>query len=513
MPVPDLSRHGLVPIGPVHANLPPAALVEHALRRKEGQLAGTGAFVALTGERTARSPKDKYFVREMSTESEIDWGRTNQPMSPAAFDRLLEKARQYANGRELFVQDSAACADPRHRLNVRVIAEQAWHAHFAQCLFLRPSPAEIAVFEPEWLILALPSLRFDVKAEGLNSPAVITISFERKTILIAGTHYAGEIKKSIFTILNAILPWNGVFSMHCSANVGANGDVALFFGLSGTGKTTLSADPARRLIGDDEHGWSKDGLFNIEGGCYAKTIHLSSAKEPQIYHAIRFGSILENVPLSATRIPDFDSQQYTENTRAAYPIEMIANHETTGRGGHPRTIFFLTCDAFGVLPPISRLTPEQALDYFLCGYTAKVAGTEVGVKEPKAVFSPCFAAPFLPLAPRRYAALLHEKLQTHRVPVWLLNTGWTGGGYGVGERFNLAHTRAMLHAALDGQLDRAEFRTDPAFGLSMPVACPGVPTQVLDPRLAWKDPSAYDRAASDLAKRFREALANPVSSE
>jgi len=513
MPVPDLLRHGLAPANAVHANLAAAELVEHALRRKEGQLADSGAFVALTGERTARSPKDKYVVRESAAENEIDWGITNQPMNSATFDRLLEQAKRYANGRELFVQDSAACADPGHRLKVRVIAEQAWHAHFSQCLFLRPRPVELASFEPEWLILALPSLRFDAKAEGLNSPAVIAVSFERKTILIAGTHYAGEIKKSIFTILNAILPWKGVFSMHCSANVGANGDVALFFGLSGTGKTTLSADPARRLIGDDEHGWSNDGVFNIEGGCYAKTIRLSAEKEPQIYDAIRFGSILENVPLSASRVPDYNSQQYTENTRAAYPIELISNHEPSGRGGHPKTIFFLTCDAFGVLPPISRLSPEQAMDYFLCGYTAKVAGTEVGVKEPKAVFSPCFAAPFLPLPPRRYAELLHQKLQAHRTPVWLLNTGWTGGGYGVGERFNLVHTRAMLHAALDGQLDQAEFRADPIFGLSMPVTCPGVPAEVLDPRRAWKDPAAYDRSAHELAGRFRDALANPVSNE
>lgn len=513
MPVPDLSRHGLAPVCAIHANLPAAELVEHALRRGEGQLAESGSFVALTGERTARSPKDKYFVRESSIEREIDWGATNQPMSSAAFDRLLVQAQKYASGLELFVQDAAACADPQHRLNVRVIAEQAWHAHFARCLFLRPNAAELAAFEPEWLILALPGLRFDAKAEGLNSPAVIAVSFERKTILIAGTHYAGEIKKSIFTILNAILPWKGVFSMHCSANLGADGNVALFFGLSGTGKTTLSADPARRLIGDDEHGWSNEGVFNIEGGCYAKTIRLSAEKEPQIYDAIRFGSILENVPFLANRVPNFDSQQYTENTRVAYPIEFIENHEPTERGGHPKTIFFLTCDAFGVLPPISRLTPEQAMDYFLCGYTAKVAGTEVGVKEPRAVFSPCFAAPFLPLHPRRYASLLHEKLQTHGAPVWLLNTGWTGGGYGVGERFDLVHTRAMLHAALDGQLDRAGFRTDPIFGLSMPVACPGVPSEVLDPRLAWKDSAAYDRAASALAERFRQALANPVSSE
>jgi phosphoenolpyruvate carboxykinase (ATP) len=505
---PDLSRHGLAPMGPVHANLSAAELVEHALRRDEGQLADSGALDALTGERTARSPEDKFIVREPSIETEIDWGRTNRPLAPDVLDRLLKQGREYANKRELFVVDAAACADPRHRLTIRVVAEQAWHALFAQCLFLPPTPAELQRPTPEWLILAVPGLRFDPAKEGINSPAVIVVSFERKTILIAGTHYAGEIKKSIFTILNALLPWKGVFSMHCSANLGPAGDVALFFGLSGTGKTTLSADPERRLIGDDEHGWSADGIFNIEGGCYAKTIRLSAEKEPQIHHAIRFGSVLENVPLDPhSRRPDYESQRYTENTRAAYPIDFIPNHEPTGRGGHAKTIFFLTCDAFGVMPPIARLTAEQAMDYFLCGYTAKVAGTEVGVTDPTAEFSTCFAAPFLPLAPRRYAALLKEKLQTHNVPVWLLNTGWTGGGFGVGHRMSLGHTRAMLRAALEGKLNAIPTRTDPVFGLAVPTACPGVPPTILDPRAAWADKAAYDRAAADLAARFKATLA------
>jgi len=507
MPVPDLSRHGLAPTGPVHANLSAPALIERALRRGEAQLADSGALVAYTGERTARSPEDKYTVRDPSVEAQIDWTR-NRPLAPDAFDRLLAQAREYANTKELFVQDAAACADPRHRLSLRVVAEQAWHAFFARCLFLPPTLAELDRSNPDWLILALPGVRFDAAREGLKTPVAIALSFERKTILVAGTHYAGEIKKSIFTILNAILPWKGLFPMHCSANVGKAGDVALFFGLSGTGKTTLSADPERRLIGDDEHGWSDQGVFNIEGGCYAKTIRLSAEKEPQIYQALRFGSILENVPLDpASRRPDYDSQKITENTRGAYPLEFIPNHEPSGRGGHPKTVFFLTCDAFGVMPPIARLTPVQAMDHFLCGYTAKVAGTEVGVKEPTAVFSTCFAAPFLPLAPRRYADLLRERLTAHQVPVWLLNTGWTGGGFGVGQRINLTYTRAMLRAALEGKLDSAPFRTDPVFGLSVPTACPGVPPEVLDPRAAWEDGAAYDRAAADLAARFQAALA------
>ena len=504
---PNLSRHGLAPTGPVFAHLSAPELVEHALRRREGNLADSGAFNAHTGERTARSPQDKYTVREPSIEKEIDWAR-NKAMAPDTFDRLLTKAIAYANTRELFVLDAAACADPTHRLTLRVVAEQAWHALFARCLFRLPTVTELEADAPEWLVLSLPGLRFDATAEGLNSPVVIALSFERKILLVAGTHYAGEIKKAIFTVLNGLLPMKGVFPMHCSANVGKTGDVALFFGLSGTGKTTLSADPDRRLIGDDEHGWSDRGVFNIEGGCYAKTIKLSAEKEPQIYSAIRFGSVLENVPLDpGSRRPDYDSQRYTENTRAAYPLDFIPNYEPTGRSGHAKTIFFLTADAFGVMPPIARLDPEQAMAYFLCGYTAKVAGTEVGVKDPQAEFSTCFAAPFLPLPPRRYATLLGEKLKAHRAPVWLLNTGWIGGGFGVGERISLTYTRAMLRAALDGKLDAVPYRTDPVFGLSVPTTCPGVPGEVLDPKAAWSDPAAYDRAAADLAKRFEAVLA------
>ena len=499
---PDLARHGVYP-GQVYANLPSPLLVEEAVRRREGELTADGSLVALTGPRTGRSPNDKFFVKEASTETLIDWGKTNKPMAPDVFDRLLERATAHLKGKEVFVQDALACADPRNRLRLRLIAEKAWHALFARCLFLRPSLDDLKHFDPEWLILAVPELHFDPAKDGTNSDAVIAVSFERKTILIAGTHYAGEIKKSIFTILNGLLPQRGILSMHCSANVGARGDVALFFGLSGTGKTTLSADPERRLIGDDEHGWSDDGVFNIEGGCYAKTIRLSPEGEPQIWSAIRFGSVLENVPIDPlTRVPDFNSEKYTENTRAAYPVEFIPNAELSGRGGHPINIFFLTCDAFGVLPPISRLSPEQAMRHFLCGYTAKVAGTEAGVKEPTTTFSTCFAAPFLPLPPRRYADMLGERLQKHQVPVWLVNTGWTGGPYGVGKRMSLPHTRALLKAALEGTLNNVPFVAEPSFGVQVPKECPGVPATVLQPRQAWTDGRAYDVAAKKLADMF-----------
>ena len=496
----ELERHG-ISATTVHANLPPARLVELALSRGESTLAANGALVAHTGERTARSPKDKFFVREAATESSIDWS-ANQAMSPELFDTLLARAREYASARELFVVDAVACAEAAHSINVRVIAEQAWQALFARDLFRVP-PAGVTSFEPDWLVCSLPNLRFDPVPPGLKSPAVIVASFEKKTVLIAGTHYAGEIKKSIFTILNGMLPWKGVLSMHCSANVGAGGDTALFFGLSGTGKTTLSADPERRLIGDDEHGWSDAGVFNIEGGCYAKTIDLSEKKEPQIYRAIRFGSVLENVPLDpATRQPDYTSQKITENTRAAYPLEFIPNAEPTGCGPHPSNIFFLTCDAFGVLPPISRLTPEQAMQFFLCGYTAKVAGTEVGVTKPEATFSACFGSPFLPLPPKVYAELLHRKLEQHRAPVWLVNTGWSGGGPGVGARMKLEHTRALLRAALTGELSLVTFAEDSHFGLAIPTGCPGAPSEILNPRGAWADKAAYDATAKDLAGRF-----------
>jgi phosphoenolpyruvate carboxykinase (ATP) len=498
----DLARLGVSHPGRIHANLSPAALLEHAVRRREGVLTDFGAISAFTGSRTGRSPKDKFTVREACVSDQIDW-TANQPMAPETFARLRDLVRAYLQNRELFVFDGYACADPRHRLPLRVIAEKAWHSLFARCLFLRPTPGQLQQFAPEWTILHACDFHAEPARDGTKSEACLAISFEQKLIVACGTHYAGEIKKAIFTILNYLLPQKGVLPMHCSANLGVGGDVALFFGLSGTGKTTLSADPDRRLIGDDEHGWSDDGVFNIEGGCYAKTIRLSAQGEPQIWNALRFGCVLENVVVDpATRVPNFDSEEYTENTRAAYPVDFIPNCELSGVGSHPHNVFFLTCDAFGVLPPLSRLTPEQAVEYFLCGYTAKVAGTETGVTAPTPEFSTCFAKPFLPLPPKRYAGMLKEKLERHRAPVWLLNTGWTGGPPGVGKRMSLGHTRALLKAALTKSLDGA-FATDPVFGLSVPVTCPGVPDRVLRPREAWSDKNAYDRAAADLAARFQ----------
>ena len=438
----DVAQLAIRHPGRVRANLSPAALVEHAVRRREGVLTDLGAFSAFTGSRTGGSPKDKFTVREASSEAQIDW-TGNQSLEPSAFARLRDLARAYLQNRELFVFDGYACADPRHRLALRVVTEKAWHSLFARCLFLRPTPAQLHSFVPEWTILHACDFHADPARDGVKTEVCLLISFEQKLVVACGTHYAGEIKKAVFTILNYILPQKGVFPMHCSANLGADGDTALFFGLSGTGKTTLSADPERRLIGDDEHGWSDDGVFNIEGGCYAKTIRLSAVGEPQIWNALRFGCVLENVPVDPlSRTPDFESQQYTENTRAAYPVDFIPNCELSGVGGHPRNIFFLTCDAFGVLPPLARLTPEQAVEYFLCGYTAKIAGTETGVTAPTPDFSTCFAKPFLPLPPKRYAAMLKAKMERHRVPVWLLNTGWTGGPPGQGQRMSLGHTRA-----------------------------------------------------------------------
>lgn len=499
----DLSTAGLTNLGPVYANLSAATLVEHAVRRNEGVLSSLGAFAAFTGARTGRSPKDKFLVREASVDAHVNWGPVNQPMSPEAFDKLHDLIRVYLQNRELYVFDGHACAHPEHRLNLRVVSEKAWHSLFARCLFIRPDLDALTNFQPDWTILHAPNFHPEPKQHGTNSEVLVAISFEKRIVLAAGPHYAGEIKKSIFTILNYVLPLKKVMSMHCSANVGESGDVALFFGLSGTGKTTLSADPERRLIGDDEHGWGDDGVFNIEGGCYAKTIKLSRANEPQIYDAIRFGCVLENVPVDPiTRHPDFNSSVFTENTRAAYPVDFIPNCELSGIGGHPTNIFFLTCDAFGVLPPISRLTPHQAMQHFLCGYTAKLAGTETGVTEPTPEFSTCFGKPFMPLPPKVYGNLLREKLERHRVPVYLVNTGWSGGGVGVGSRMKLSWTRALLKAALTGKLDSVPFVTDPIFGLSVPTSCEGVPSEVLLPRNVWPDPTAYDATAVRLKTLF-----------
>jgi phosphoenolpyruvate carboxykinase (ATP) len=500
----DLRKHGILNPGRALVNLAPAALVEQALTRGEGLLTERGALAAYTGSKTGRSPKDRYLVQEPSTQGQVCWGPINRPMEPPVFGRLLDKVQTYFQRRDLFVVDGAACADPRYRLNVRVITEKAWHALFAHALLLRPDAADLAVFQPQLTVLCAGGLHANPASDGTRSETFILLDLAKHLVVIGGTEYAGEIKKAVFSFLNFLLPQRGVMPMHCSANIGLTGDTALFFGLSGTGKTTLSADPERRLIGDDEHGWSDTGVFNIEGGCYAKTIRLSREGEPQIWDAIRFGCVLENVVVDAvTRRPDFNDDRFTENTRAAYPVEFIPRYEPTSRGGHPAQILFLTCDAFGVLPPIAKLTPAQAQYQFLLGYTAKVAGTETGVTEPEATFSTCFAAPFLPLEPTRYANLLQERLAAHGAQVWLVNTGWTGGPYGTGSRIRLAHTRAMVRAILGGALRDVPVAPDPVFGLPIPEHCPGVPVDSLRPRSTWKNPSDYDAQARQLAGLFQ----------
>ncbi len=501
-----LEHHGLINLNFVYWTLPSPALVERIVQRREGMLAHLGPVVVRTGHHTGRAPNDKFIVKEPSSEGDIWWGDVNRPISEEQFDRLYARMTAYFQGRDVFVQDAAAGAHPKYRLPIRVVTEYAWHSLFARNLFIRLDPKELPDHVPQFTILHAPRFHAIPEVDGTRSEVFIVIHFGRRLILIGGTSYAGEIKKSIFTVMNYLLPMQGVLSMHCSANVGEQGDVALFFGLSGTGKTTLSSDPERRLIGDDEHGWGNDGIFNFEGGCYAKVIRLRADQEPIIWEATRrFGTVLENVAIDPlTRRVDFDDASLTENTRAAYPIGYVANHVPEGRAGHPQNIFFLTADAFGVLPPIARLTPHQAMYYFLSGYTSKLAGTETGVTEPQATFSACFGAPFLPLPPTRYAELLREKIEKHNVRVWLVNTGWTGGPYGEGSRIKLAYTRAMVRAALRGDLDDVPMREDPIFGLYVPTHCPGVPDSVLDPRSTWADPEAYDRQARMLVKRFHE---------
>lgn len=490
----------------VNKDLPVSTLVELALKRGEARLAANGALVARTGSRTGRSPRDKYTVDDAQTHDVVDWGKVNQPVSPEKFEALLERVAAHLGGRELFLQGLYCGADPVYRLPIRVITEQAWQALFVRQLFVRPDAAHMAAHKPEFTVLAAPGFLAVPERDGTRSEAFIMVDFTRRIVLIGGTHYAGEIKKSIFGVMNYLVPQRNVLPMHCSANVGPDGATALFFGLSGTGKTTLSADPERRLIGDDEHGWSPAGIFNFEGGCYAKCINLTEEKEPQIYRAIRFGSVLENVVLDAVSgEPDYADGSLTENTRAAYPVHFIDNSVIPGVGGHPRNVMFLAADAFGVLPPIARLTPEQAMYHFLSGYTAKLAGTEAGLgSEPVPEFSACFGKPFLPLAPHVYAEMLGQRLKQHHAACWLVNTGWSGGKFGVGQRMSIAHSRALVSAALSGHLDNIPFVTEPAFGLSIPVACPGVPAEVLNPRNAWADKEAYDRTAADLAARFEE---------
>ena len=487
----------------VHWNLSEAVLYEQAIRRQEGLLAAEGPLVCRTGQHTGRAPNDKFIVREPSSEQHIAWGGPNRPMSPEQFDRLHQDMLASLRGTELFVQDCYAGADPRYRLPVRVITEYAWHSLFARNMLILD---DVSGHVPGLTVIDSPSFKADPARHGTNSDVVVVLNFAKRLVLIGGTSYAGEIKKSVFSTLNYLLPLRGVLSMHCSTNVGSDGDAALFFGLSGTGKTTLSSDPERGLIGDDEHGWSDHGIFNFEGGCYAKTIRLSAEAEPQIYATTRrFGTVLENVVIDpVTRALDLDSDQFTENTRAAYPISFIGNAVPSGQSGHPRTIVMLTADAFGVLPPIARLSSAGAMYHFLSGYTAKVAGTEKGVTEPKATFSTCFGAPFLPLAPSRYAELLGERIARHEAQVWLVNTGWTGGPFGVGARMPIRFTRAMIHAALSGALDGVRYETHPVFNLQVPQSCPGVPAEVLNPRHTWADAAAYDAQAAMLAGMFRD---------
>lgn len=499
-----LENYGIRGAARVYWNLNAPELYEEIARRREGVVSNHGAMIVDTGEHTGRAAKDKAIVREPGSENKVFWGDINKDFPQAKFNALKERMMAHASGRDLFVQDTFAGANPHYRLPVRIITEFAWHSLFARTMFINDTPAE--PHKPEFTIINFPSFQADPQRDGTRSPTFILMDFSQRLVLIGGTSYAGETKKSVFTILNYLLPQREVMSMHCSANVGEDGDVAIFFGLSGTGKTTLSADPERQLIGDDEHGWSDDGVFNFEGGCYAKVIRLSAEAEPDIYRTTRmFGTILENVVFDPkTRAIDLDDATKTENTRASYPLTSIPNIVPQGYAGHPQNIIMLTADAFGVLPPVARLTPEQAMYHFLSGYTAKVAGTERGVKEPEATFSTCFGAPFMVLHPGVYADLLGRKMAQTNAACWLVNTGWSGGGYGVGHRMKISHTRAMIRAILNGSLSNIETRPDPIFGVGVPVSCPEVPAEVLQPRNTWADKDSYDKQARDLARRFNE---------
>ena len=502
-----ITAAGIATSGTVRYNFGAAALCEEALRRSEARLTAHGALVAETGQHTGRSPNDKFVVRDETTDGLV-WWDNNKAMTPAQFDLLLSDFLTHAADKDLYVQDLIGGADPAHALPVRVVTEFAWHSLFIRNLLIRPDAEALAHFVPKMTIMDLPSFRADPARHGTRSETVIALDLTRMIVLIGGTAYAGEMKKSVFTALNYLLPEKDVMPMHCSANEGPTGDTAIFFGLSGTGKTTLSADPARTLIGDDEHGWGEAGVFNFEGGCYAKTIRLSAEAEPEIFATTRrFGTVLENVVLDENRVPDFDDSSKTENTRCAYPLDFIPNASVTGSTGHPKNIIMLTADAFGVMPPIARLTPAQAMYHFLSGYTAKVAGTERGVTEPEATFSTCFGAPFMPRHPSEYGNLLRRLIADHKVDCWLVNTGWTGGAFGTGSRMPIKATRALLGAALDGSLAQAEFRTDPHFGFAVPVAVPGVDgaildPKILDPRATWADGGAYDRQAERLVGMF-----------
>ncbi|MDB5232210.1 MAG: pckA [Chitinophagaceae bacterium] len=519
IPTEQLEELGLSDEMNIHYQLSPEELVQQALTRGEGKLNSTGALCINTGEFTGRSPQDKFTVKDAITENTVNWNHLNIPIEEKYFFRLKEKMLAYMEDKQdIWIRDVYACAEPKHRMNIRVINENPWSNLFAYNMFLRPCEEELENFEPEWHIIQAPSFKADPATDGTRQHNFAIISFTHKTILIGGTGYTGEIKKGIFSVLNFVLPQNkNVLSMHCSANMGKNGDVAVFFGLSGTGKTTLSADPNRKLIGDDEHGWTASSVFNFEGGCYAKTIDLSEEKEPEIFNAIRPGALVENVVFfPGTNRIDFSSSKITENTRVSYPLDYISNAIEPGIGGLPKNIFFLTCDASGVLPPISKLTPGQAMYQFISGYTAKVAGTEAGVTEPKLAFSACFGAPFMPLHPGKYAEMLGNKMKENNVNVWMVNTGWNGGPYGVGHRMKLSYTRAMITAALNGSLDNVEYAPHCVFGMMMPLSCPNVPAEILNPRNTWEDKTAYDIKANELAKQFVtnfEKYASGVSEE
>jgi len=501
-----LETHGLRNLKEVFWTLSTPALYEEALKRNEGLMAHLGPLVVRTGQFTGRSPNDKFIVDEPESHNEVWWSKENRPISQERFHELHRRMASYLQSRDVFVQDCWCGADPDFRLPVRIITQYAWHSMFARNMFIQATPAELATHEPEFVVIACPGFQAFPEHDQTHSDVFILISFSKRLVLIGGTQYAGEIKKSVFSAMNFYLPYDNVLPMHCSANQDGKGNVALFFGLSGTGKTTLSADASRILIGDDEHGWSKNGIFNFEGGCYAKVIRLSKEAEPEIYETTRrFGTILENVAMDTnTRRLDLEDDSLTENTRAAYPISHIPNATREGRGGHPRNIIFLTADAFGVLPPVSRLTPEQAMYHFISGYTAKVAGTERGVTEPKATFSACFGAPFMARHPNVYAELLGRKIEEYKAACWLVNTGWTGGPYGQGHRIKIAHTRAMINAALDGKLDGVEYVKDPVFGLQVPTSCPNVPAEVLTPRNTWGDKAAYDGQTRKVAQMFAD---------
>ncbi|HMJ47063.1 MAG TPA: phosphoenolpyruvate carboxykinase (ATP) [Ferruginibacter sp.] len=503
-PLKALEAIGLQSSQPFNYQLSPAELTEQTVERGQGILSDSGALVIRTGEFTGRSPKDKFTVKDNITKQSVHWNDFNIPVEPRYFDQLYKKMMHYLGNKELWVRDCYACADPRYRLNIRVINENPWSNLFAYNMFLRPLENELHNFKPEWHIIQAPGFKADPAVDGTRQHNFAMISFSKKTILIGGSGYTGEMKKGIFTILNYILPHeNNVLSMHCSANMGDEGDTAIFFGLSGTGKTTLSADPKRHLIGDDEHGWTGDGVFNFEGGCYAKTIDLNDEKEPEIFRAIKHGALVENVTfLKNSNTIDFSSKAITENTRVSYPLTYISNALEPSIGKTPKNIFFLTADAYGILPPISKLSPGQAMYQFISGYTAKVAGTEAGVTEPKSTFSACFGAPFLPLHPGKYAEMLGAKMKENNVNVWMINTGWSGGPYGIGQRIRLSYTRAMISAVFDGKLDGVNYKADEVFGVMIPSECPGVPPEVLIPRNTWADKTEYDIKAKSLAQQF-----------